>query len=170
MRSSESEVGVYAAPSRHVDSRWSSNATISVHVHSCTPEGKRRAALSLSLRPALFNPIRLCSRSLRSPFHSTVLFPPPSYICPSSFDSRRPGSRTRATRLTLSAATSVYVLHSKALTSETSARRRTDLSDIFFSTRERRQNFNRDSKQRERDELLSSRRFEGCRFVKIVPL
>lgn len=52
MRSSESEVGVYAAPSRHVDSRSlnATVATISVHVHSCTPEGKRRAALSLSLR------------------------------------------------------------------------------------------------------------------------
>lgn len=180
MRSSES-VGVYAPRLVNVDSRSSRCHDVArTRTRSCThlKERGRPGSLSNPHRPSL--PIRTRSL-LRSPFVFLTFFSPATSVHPLSIRARRRFTYTRAHTpgLTLSATTSV--LHSKALTSETSAS--TSGGRIYriffppFSTRGGGQtkNFNRDSRKRERGVIIASKRifatisrFQDC-VVKIVP-
>lgn len=142
MRSSES-VGVYALRLVNLDSRSSRcHDAVRTRTHSCTPEGKRTgvSSSSLSLSPTTRSsqpspPVFLSvsapfssdrTRSLLRSFFSP--FSHPRYISVHPLSIRAPPprrftythARAHTPGLTLSA-TTTSVLHSKALTSETSA-------------------------------------------------
>lgn len=180
MRSSES-VGVYAPRLVNVDSRSSRCHDVArTRTRSCThlKERGRPGSLSNPHRPSL--PIRTRSL-LRSPFLFLTFFSPATSVHPLSIRARRRFTYTRAhtPALTLSATTSV--LHSKALTSETSASTSGGrIYRIFFPRSQRGEGGRRKILtaivEREREELLSRRRgifatisrFQDC-VVKIVP-
>lgn len=174
MRSSES-VGVYAPRLVNVDSRSSRCHDVArTRTRSCThlKERGRPGSLSNPHRPSL--PIRTRSL-LRSPFLFLTFFSPATSVHPLSIRARRRFTYTRAHTpgLTLSATTSV--LHSKALTSETSASTSGGrIYRIFFPRSQRGEGGRRKILtaivEREREELLSRRReflrrFQGSKIA-----
>lgn len=179
MRSSES-VGVYAPRLVNVDSRSSRCHDVArTRTRSCThlKERGRPGSLSNPHRPSL--PIRTRSL-LRSPFLFLTFFSPATSVHPLSIRARRRFTYTRAHTpgLTLSATTSV--LHSKALTSETSASTSGGrIYRIFFPRSQRGEGGRRKILtaivERERGVIIASKRifttisrFQDC-VVKIVP-
>lgn len=160
MRSSES-VGVYELRLVNVDSRSSRcHGVVRVHVHTHIPEGKRilfPTPVSLPVSPDTY--------AISSPFLFLTFFSPATSVHPLSIRARRrhppPHVYTHTPGLTLSATTSSTPLEIHFDIGDvgkyTSGGR---IYRIFFSTREGGQtkNFNRDSKEREREELLSRRR------------
>lgn len=174
MRSSES-VGVYELRLVNVDSRSSRcHAVVRVHVHTHIPEGKRilfPTPVSLPVSPDTY--------AISSPFLFLTFFSPATSVHPLSIRCHPPlHVYTHTPGLTLSATTSSTPLESFDIGDVGKYTSGGRIYRIFFSTREGGQtkNFNRDSKERERERgvIIASKRifakisrFQGC-VVKIV--